>query len=148
VAYITVIISWLIVALQTRKSTQFFNVIKNLPEADRLEALKLEYRTTPRAGLSAEQWLTSRRMNLIFAGFGITIFAIVLLLLFALTISAQAIGTASSPSPTIAPTPTPKPTLTPTPTPTRIPMSTTTLYVAVAGFGSKNTDGSVTKSQE
>ncbi len=82
--YLAVVIAWLVVALQTRKANKLFDVIKSLPPQQRLKAIELEYRTAPRSGLSAEQWLQSRKMSFIFAGFAITLFTILVLVAFAL----------------------------------------------------------------
>jgi hypothetical protein len=52
VGYLAVVISWLIVSLRIRKARKLFDAIKLLPEDQRLEAIKLEYKTVPRSGLS------------------------------------------------------------------------------------------------
>jgi hypothetical protein len=84
VAYVICVAAWVVVSLQSRKASKLFKTVRNLPEKDRLAAISLEYRTSPRAGLSAEQWIRSRKHLYLFSGFAITV-----LVLFALIISAE-----------------------------------------------------------
>jgi hypothetical protein len=83
VGYVVLVAAWVAIAISSKKARALFRTIKNLPEEDRLKALSLEYRTSPKSGLSAEQWIRSRLHLYLFSGFAITI-----LLLFALGISA------------------------------------------------------------
>jgi hypothetical protein len=54
-------------------------VIGQIAEKDRARLLENEYRTFPRSGLSAEQWIRARRMNLLFLGLLALVLAVVLL---------------------------------------------------------------------
>ena len=83
IGYLAVVLAWLIIGLQSRKSKALFSKVKDLPEGDRLKALELEYRSTPKAGLSAEQWMRSRVHLYIFSGFAITCFLVLALCLAA-----------------------------------------------------------------
>ena len=74
--------AWLIAGLKVRKANMLFRAVKDLPPADQFSALQLEYRTVPKAGLSAEQFLRSQRQNFVFAGFCVT--AILLVVIFGL----------------------------------------------------------------
>lgn len=85
VGYVCFVAAWLVIALNSRKARALFRTINSLPEKDRLAALSLEYRASPKAGLTAEQWIQSRIHLYLFSGFAITT-----LLLLALGISAIA----------------------------------------------------------
>lgn len=84
VAYLALAAVWLVTTLQVQKANSLFEAIKSLPETERLEAIKLEYKTVPKEGLSAEEWLQSQKTTFIFAGFASTLFSIIVLSAFAL----------------------------------------------------------------
>jgi hypothetical protein len=76
IAYIAVVISWVILGLQANKIKK----IGVLPEKDRLKALELAYPRMPK-GASPEVWLKSQEQKFIFAGVVITIAAVTLIVL-------------------------------------------------------------------
>jgi hypothetical protein len=76
VGYIGVLASWLIAALQDKKSGQVIRALKELPEDQRLQALRWSYKTVPRDGISAEQWLRSKRYAYLLTAFLVTCFVL------------------------------------------------------------------------
>lgn len=84
VAYCIVILGWASIAW---KESRFKTIAKNLsllPEAQRLEAMRLEYGLEPKEGLNPEAYLNLKKRNYLFLAFGITVLAG--LILSALTI--------------------------------------------------------------
>jgi hypothetical protein len=81
VGYLALVAAWLTLAIYGQKIRAIGKLIKDLPERDRLEILKREYHTTPRAGLTADQWIRSRKHAFIFFAFlALVVGAIVLVL--------------------------------------------------------------------
>jgi hypothetical protein len=89
VGYLAALTAWLVVALTTKRASLLFRTIRSLSEADRLHAIELEYKTKPRSGLSAEQWIRSRVHLYIFAGFAITCFLLLTLVSYAIWLKAH-----------------------------------------------------------
>jgi hypothetical protein len=69
VGYLTLVVAWVYVVTANRRLTIIGKLLLQLPRKDRLEILKKEYNTIPRAGLSAEQWIKSRKHLFLFFGF-------------------------------------------------------------------------------
>lgn len=69
VSYVVLIAAWVYVTVKDRRLRLIRKTLRDLPEKHRIEILQKEYNTTPRAGLSANQWLRSRRMSLFFLGY-------------------------------------------------------------------------------
>jgi hypothetical protein len=61
IGYTLVVAAWAYVATAQRRLKVVARAIRELPEDDRATVLLKEYNVTPRAGLSAEQWIKSRR---------------------------------------------------------------------------------------
>jgi len=76
VGYIGILASWLAFVLQDKKSGQIIRALKELPEDQRLEALRLSYKTVPRSGISADQWLRSKRYVYLLAALLVTCFVV------------------------------------------------------------------------
>jgi hypothetical protein len=72
VAYIVVVLAWLIVALKVKRNNNLLKVLDKLPSEDRLRALQSEMGSVQlAAGLSPEQYLRSRIHLYYFLGFSI-----------------------------------------------------------------------------
>lgn len=84
VGYLVVAAAWVYVTTTSGRLKQITKAIKDLPERDRLVILKKEYNTTPRNGLSAEEWIRARKQLLWFFAFVTTILALVVLVLTAI----------------------------------------------------------------
>jgi hypothetical protein len=117
VAYVCLLagfIYWLVSQIRLK-------AIARLPAQKQAEILKREYNVFPRAGLSGDEWIRTRRQTLTFWAFVVLIVAVVLLGTIALVIVRPATPTtASNPAQTtIASSPSPGPTtaLSPTPKP-------------------------------
>jgi hypothetical protein len=85
-AYALVVFSTLIVSLKTKRHAQLLKSLKDLPEHQRLQALKDEMGKVevPR-GLTPEQWLRSRIHYFLFVGFGAACAAILIVSVVAIT---------------------------------------------------------------
>jgi hypothetical protein len=95
VGYLVVVAAWVYVKTTDGRLKFIAKTIKDLPETDRLEILKKEYNTTPRKGLSAEEWIKSRKQLLLFFGFITTVLAIVVIGLAAIS---RSVSTADKPA--------------------------------------------------
>ena len=69
VAYVAVVAAWAYVATAQYRLRTISKIIGNLPEGERAKILLKEYNTLPRSGLTAEQWIRSRRQMLFFLAF-------------------------------------------------------------------------------
>lgn len=69
VAYVCVVAAWLYAATSRHRLNVMAKMIKDLPEHERIKVIEREYGTTPRAGLSAEQWIRARLHALLFLAF-------------------------------------------------------------------------------
>jgi hypothetical protein len=75
VAYIVLIcVRGYVIVAQSRLK-RIAGVIKQVAPKDRARLLENEYRTFPRSGLSAEQWIRARRMNLFFLALVVLVLA-------------------------------------------------------------------------
>jgi len=75
VAYICVVAAWVYVVSARNRLRTIEKTLKQLPPEMRADVLLREYATTPRKGLSAEQWIRSRKQTLLFAAFLATLIA-------------------------------------------------------------------------
>jgi hypothetical protein len=69
VGYLALVAAWVYIVSASRRLTTIEKLLPQLPKKDRVEILKKEYNTTPRSGLSAEQWIRSRKHSFFFIGF-------------------------------------------------------------------------------
>jgi hypothetical protein len=69
VGYLALVAAWVYIVTENRRLTTVEKMLPELPKKDRIEILKKEYNTTPRAGLTAEQWIRSRKHRFLFLGF-------------------------------------------------------------------------------
>jgi hypothetical protein len=77
VGYVCVVAAWLYTVIARHRLNTVSKHLKDLPEARRAEVLLREYNTTPRAGLSAEQWIKARQHTLFFLAFIATLVTVV-----------------------------------------------------------------------
>ena len=68
-AYIAVVAAWVYTSVARHRLKKIAEMLENLPPEDRTRVLLKEYSTVPRSGLSANQWIASRRHTLFFLGF-------------------------------------------------------------------------------
>jgi hypothetical protein len=68
-AYIAVVAAWVYTTVARHRLNKVAEVLKNLPPKDRLKLIEQEYKTSPRSGLSAEQWIRARRQTLLLVAF-------------------------------------------------------------------------------
>src|SRR5437867_5917658 len=72
VAYLAVLVGWLVIALKVNRNKQLLAHIDKLPSKDRLSALQLEMgAVTIKEGMTPEQWIRTRVHNYLFLGFAI-----------------------------------------------------------------------------
>lgn len=69
VAYICVVGAWVYVVIARHRLRTVARMINALPEDRRAEIILRDYSTTPRSGLSAEQWIRTRRHTLFLISF-------------------------------------------------------------------------------
>jgi hypothetical protein len=69
VAYLGLVGAWAYVLVARHRLNIIAKTITALPAESRAEILLREYNTTPRAGLSAEQWIRAQRERLLFLSF-------------------------------------------------------------------------------
>ena len=83
--YVLVIVAWFLITWRVRRHHQLLKYLEKIPDADRLEALRIEMgAVTLRSGLSAEQWIRSRTHLYLFLGF--SIIALLVLVLIVLSV--------------------------------------------------------------
>jgi hypothetical protein len=90
-AYIAVVIAWVYIIIAQSRLKHISRSIKDLPEAERKDVLMKEYSVLPKAGLSANQWLRSRKQQLVFFGFIAIVIAVTILSVIALTLRQEII---------------------------------------------------------
>jgi len=84
VAYIVLVLGWLLISLKVRRNRHLLKHLSSLPEKDRLKALELEMGAVRiRQGLTAEQWIKSRDHLYVFLAFVITSLVVVMLFVVA-----------------------------------------------------------------
>src|SRR6266496_24498 len=84
VAYVCLVSAWVYVAVAQHRLKQVSKVIAQVPPESRAALLAKEYNVLPRSGLSAEQWMRSRKHTLLF-------FACLALMIVALLITVVAL---------------------------------------------------------
>jgi hypothetical protein len=84
VAYISVVVGWVIIALKVKRNAQLLARIDKLPSKDRLTAIQLEMGAVKiKDDLTPEQWIRARVHNYLFLGFVILCLARVVVLVVA-----------------------------------------------------------------
>lgn len=78
VAYIVIAVAWAAITWKEARIKNITKALSLLPEGKRLEALKLEYKLIPKAGLSSQEFLRHERKKYYFLAFGISIIAILI----------------------------------------------------------------------
>jgi hypothetical protein len=68
-AYIAVVAAWVYTSAARHRLKKMAEMLATLPPEERTRVLLKEYSTAPRSGLSADQWIASRRHLLFFLGF-------------------------------------------------------------------------------
>lgn len=61
VGYLVVIVAWAATSVLSSRTNRLFQSIDKLPEKDRIEAINLEYKTVPRTGVTAGEWLQAKQ---------------------------------------------------------------------------------------
>jgi len=69
IAYLCLVAAWAYIANKGLRLKAISKMIMAVPEQDRAALIAKEYNTTPRKGLSAEQWIQSRKHLLSFLAF-------------------------------------------------------------------------------
>lgn len=83
VGYLAAIGAWVVVGLNGNRLNKLTKALGQLPEADRLRALELEYKAFPKSGLTPKDFLKLKRQQFRLAAFIITLLAILALVSFA-----------------------------------------------------------------
>jgi hypothetical protein len=104
IAYICLLAAWVYIATRGFRLRHISKIIMAVPEKDRAALLAKEYNTTPRKGLSAEQWIQSRKHLLLFLAF---IALVVAIAVVAVTATLTATRSTTLPSGSAATGPTP-----------------------------------------
>jgi len=91
VAYLCLLSAWAFVVVAQQRLRRIAKVIGQVPPKDRAALLAKEYNVFPRSGLSAEQWIRSRRHTLLFYAFLSLVIAALALATVALTLRKEAI---------------------------------------------------------
>src|SRR5690242_621274 len=76
-AYALVVVAWLFYGTARRRLQIISSVLKDVPEHERATLLAREYNVTPKAGVSAEQWLRARKQTFLFMAFALTVLLVV-----------------------------------------------------------------------
>jgi hypothetical protein len=79
VAYVCVVAAWVYVVVARHRLNTVAGIINALPEERRTDVILQEYKTTPKAGLTADQWIRARRLTLMFYSFLATLIALIAL---------------------------------------------------------------------
>ena len=77
--FIVVLVAWALIAREKIRARTVQALLMGLPEKDRITVIDREYRTTPRSGLTAEQWLRARTHVFYLVAFLSTLVVVVLL---------------------------------------------------------------------
>ena len=86
IAYICALAAWVWITIAQYRLKRISAIIAKVPEKERAALLAREYSTFPRTGLSAEQWIRSRKhLLLAYAAFALIIAAAVVAVTFILT---------------------------------------------------------------
>lgn len=85
VAYLAVLAAWVFAVHHGSKLARLGTFLKEIPEADRSSLIARELSITPRAGLTAEQWLAYQTRKHLLIAFLATVVALVAIAVVALT---------------------------------------------------------------
>lgn len=86
-AYIALICAWVYVVVAQYRLKRISKIIAEVPAEQRAALLAKEYHVLPRSGLSADQWIRSRKHTLFFFAFLSILVAIVVVVVIALTVN-------------------------------------------------------------
>lgn len=114
VAYVCVVAAWVYVAVARHRLNKVAGIINALPEERRTDVILQEYKTAPKAGLTAEEWLRARRLTLIFYSFLATLIALI-------AVVGMTVSKGAEPQGHVAPSPVPGSTNSPSPAENGIP---------------------------
>ena len=85
-AYLAIIVAWLIIALKVKRNKQVLSHLKDLPSKDRLKALKYEMGTVDiKEGLTPEQYIRSKIHSYYFIGAIILFISIIIIFVVVFT---------------------------------------------------------------
>lgn len=114
VAYVCVVAAWVYVVVARHRLNKVAGIISELPEEQRTVVILHEYKTTPKEGLTAEEWLRARRLTLIFYSFLATLIALI-------AVIGMTVSKGAEPQGHVAPSPVPSATNSPSPAEDEIP---------------------------
>ena len=80
VAYIILAVGWMTILWKESRIKTISKTLGELPEKQRLNALKLEYQLIPKKGLNSEQFLKHERRKYFFVAYGLTVIAIIIVI--------------------------------------------------------------------
>jgi hypothetical protein len=92
-AYLAVVLAWVIIAWKVRRNRTLLENLEKFPEPDRIKIVRDEMGITLKTGLSPEQWIRTRIHKYFFIGFLVT--AIVILFIFLVSAFASRQGKVS-----------------------------------------------------
>lgn len=80
VAYIILAVGWMTILWKESRIKTISKTLSELPEKQRLNALKLEYQLIPKKGLNSEQFLKHERRKYFFVAYGLTVIAVIIVI--------------------------------------------------------------------
>ena len=80
VAYIVLAVGWMTILWKESRIKIIAKTLSELPEKQRLNALKLEYQLIPKKGLTSDQFLKNERRKYFFIAYGLTLIAIIIVI--------------------------------------------------------------------
>jgi hypothetical protein len=83
-AYIAVVSAWVYTTVARYRLGKIAKLLKDLPPQHRARVIEKEYSTLPSSGLSAEQWIKSRRHVLLFIAFLSLLLCLTIIVIIAL----------------------------------------------------------------
>jgi hypothetical protein len=69
IAYLCLVAALVYITIEQRRLKTIARIIKDIPAKERAALIAKEYSTVPRAGVSAEDWIRAKKINLIFSAF-------------------------------------------------------------------------------
>lgn len=88
-AYIAVVAAWVYTTVARYRLGKIADLLKALPPQHRAQVIEKEYSTLPSSGLSAEQWIKSRRHVLLFVAFLSLLLCLTIIVIIALSQSTK-----------------------------------------------------------